>query len=670
MIEASWPLAGKWIWGTTLEKLFCILIAARNSDAMVETMAANIQLSDFDSSRLADRPSTKSSMSLTPELQHLTILTEIDELVVRIRRWLDDSPTWDSAHKARALVARIVDRVHSLRIRLESPLVVATFGGTGTGKSTLVNALVGQEVSQSGRQRPTTLMPVLLVHPDFETSALGLDLSQFQVRKIDAPVLRDLILIDCPDPDTSEVADSGSNLARLRSILPHCDVLLYVSTQQKYRSARISDELGDAAAGCRLVFVQTHADQDSDIRDDWKQTLAPAYQVPDMFFVDSRRASAEHSKGHRPSGDFGRLMELLTNQLGTSRRVAIRRANLIDLLEEALTVSRQDYDKQLVQVRKLQEVLDQQKTKLRDSLTSQLRDELLVNRNLWERRLLNAVTDIWGFSPFSSVLRFYNGLGAFIASFSFFRARSSAQMALIGAMQGARWIKSRVEEQDADLSLDRLSSFGVTDQHLQESRMIVTGYVNSAGIVSTDFSNRRDLVQLRRQATQVEVQFLGDARRAIDEVIESLAQQNCTALIQYRYEALFLLYVLFLIGRIGHNFFWSSFLAPIIGTRAQAEPLLAVDFYIPASIFLLLWSGILVLSYTWRLRRGLAAQIQRLAQSMVESRISDGLFPGLESACESIVKDDRALTELLERTSDFRRHLADSTSFLGGQRRS
>ena len=132
-------------------------------------------------------------------------------------------------------------------------------------------------------------MPILLVHPDFEVNALGLDLSQFQIKKIDTPMLRDLVIIDCPDPDTSEGADSGSNLARLRAILPHCDVLLYVSTQQKYRSARISEELADAAAGCRLVFVQTHADQDSDIRDDWKQNLAPAYQVPDMFFLDSRR---------------------------------------------------------------------------------------------------------------------------------------------------------------------------------------------------------------------------------------------------------------------------------------------------------------------------------------------------------------------------------------------
>jgi ABC-type multidrug transport system fused ATPase/permease subunit len=608
-------------------------------------------------------------MSLTPELEHLTILAEIDDLLLRVRRWLDHEPAWDPAHKARSVVRKIVERVSTLRIRLESPIVVATFGGTGTGKSTLVNALVGQEVSQSGRQRPTTTMPILLVHPDFETNALGLDLSQFQVKKIDTPMLRDLVLIDCPDPDTSEGADTGSNLARLRAILPHCDVLLYVSTQQKYRSARISEELADAAAGCRLVFVQTHADQDSDIRDDWKQNLAPAYQVPDMFFVDSRRAMREQAQGQRTSGDFGRLIDLLTNQLGASRRVAIRRANLIDLLEEALTLCRVDYDKRLKDVRSLQDILEQQRTKLRDSLTTQLRDELLLNRNLWERRLLAAVTDIWGFSPFSSVLRFYNGLGAFIASFSFFRARSSAQMALIGAMQGARWVKSKVEENDADSTLERLASFGIADQHLQEARMVVSGYVHSAGIQTEDFSDRRDLSQLRRRAAQVEGQFLGDARRAIDQLIEELAEQHCTKLIQYRYEGLFLLYVAFLIGRVGYNFFWSSFLAPILGARSEAEPLLAVDFYIPAVLFLVLWSGLLVMIFIWNLRQGLSERIHQLAQSMVETRISEGLFPALEAACHEIAQEDRSLTELLEQTSRFRRHLAESTAFLGSQRR-
>ena len=162
---------------------------------------------------------------------------------------------------------------------------------------------------------------------------------------------------------------------------------------------------------------------------------------------------------------------------------------------------------------------------------------------------------------------------------------------------------------------------------------------------------------------------MGDARRGIDELIEHLAAEHCSAFTRYRYEVLFLLYLVFLIGRVGHNFFWSSFLGPVVRPGTPAEPLLTVDFYIPAIIFLVLWSGMLVLSFTWRLRRGLSARIHSLAQTMIDSRISEGLFPGLELTCEQIVVDDRALTEMLARTSDFRRRLADATSFLGGQRR-
>ena len=126
---------------------------------------------------------------------------------------------------------------------------------------------------------------------------------------------------------------------------------------------------------------------------------------------------------------------------------------------------------------------------------------------------------------------------------------------------------------------------------------------------------------------------------------------------------------MFLVGRIGHNFFWSSFLAPIVGWTVHPEPLLTVDFYIPATIFLVMWSAILVLSYTWRLRRGLSKHIQKLARTMVETRISEGLFPSVDHVCESVITDDHLLTELLERPSRFRRELADGVQFLGGHRR-
>jgi hypothetical protein len=391
--------------------------------------------------------------------------------------------------------------------------------------------------------------------------------------------------------------------------------------------------------------------------------------VPELFFVDSLQAIRQQQQGQRPDGDFGRLLDLLTNQLGTSRRIAVRRANLTDLLEEALVVCRDNYAAAMPSVENLQTALDQQHSQLRGMLTRQLKDELLVNCHLWERRLLSAVTDMWGFSPFSSILRIYNGLGAFIASLSVFRARNSAQVALIGAIQGKRWLQSRAEEQKAEVSLERLALFGISDQQLQESRMVISGYVNSAGIDASEFtSSRRELTELRQQAAALEGDFLVDARREIDQLTEDLAAQHCGLFTRMRYELLLLLYLAFVVGRIGHNFFWSSFLAPLLNPSQEPVPLLSIDFYVPATIFLVIWSGFLVLSYTWRLRRGLNQRIHSLAQSMAERRMAHGLFPVLEGTVRRIAQDQQQLISLQERSVDFRRRLGSATSFLGGRR--
>ncbi|MFT3772267.1 MAG: GTPase domain-containing protein [Minicystis sp.] len=183
-------------------------------------------------------------------------------------------PSWAPVERNQALLKRVLPGSKRLRMRLESPLVVATFGGTGTGKSSLVNALVGEEVDAGlGRQRPTTRKPQIITHSESDPRLLGLPLDECEVVQRNAEILRDIVILDCPDPDTNETETAGSNLARLHALLPYCDVLIYCSTQQKYRSNRVVTELGQAAAGCRLVFVQTHADLDEDIREDWQKQL-------------------------------------------------------------------------------------------------------------------------------------------------------------------------------------------------------------------------------------------------------------------------------------------------------------------------------------------------------------------------------------------------------------
>ena len=569
-----------------------------------------------------------------PQLAQLTMLAQVDELVTRLSRWSEAETPWEPLQYCRAVVRQLLGRVDACRVRLEAPLLVATFGGTGTGKSTLVNALVGHECTASGRERPTTLLAVVVAHPETDLEALGLPLDEMQVVRRDAGLLRDVVIIDCPDPDTTEAETPGSNLARVHRLLPFCDVLLYTTTQQKYRSARVTGELAAAARGCRLVFVQTCADLDSDIREDWRRQLADNdYHVPDLFLIDSLRALREQQAGQRPTGDFALLLELLSTQLAASQRTQIRRANLVDLVHDALEHCREHIDRSWPAVLDVEAGLDEQNRRVLGVLAASLRDELQDIRSLWERRLLDAVTQRWGFSPFAGMLRVYNSLGAWVAWAGLFRARSSAQMALIGAVQGARWVLSKQQEQSAEERLERIAALGLDAPLIQETRLVVAGYARQARLAG-DLVDGGSLDRLGQEAVRVEDCFLGDAARQIDAIISELAHRRSGLSVRWRYEAPLAALLAYVVIWPGWNFFY---LHPWRG-----QPLISVDFYIHGGIFLALLSAGLVMLFARRLRAGLDGEITAMAGRLAQGRVSSGLFPELARACREIRrrKDD------------------------------
>lgn len=588
-------------------------------------------------------------MLALPELAQLELLAQVDELLAQLRDWIATETGWKPLRQGQALVRRLLSRAEALRIRLEAPLVVATFGGTGTGKSALINALIGAECTASGRQRPTTRRPILIAHPLTPLEPLQLPLNDLDVLWIESPVLRDLVLLDCPDPDTNEAAEAQTNLARLRRLIPHCDVLLYTSTQQKYRSARVREELSHAAAGCRLVFVQTHADLDSDIRADWRQQLGTAYEVPDVFFVDSLRALQEQQAGQRPSGDFGRLLDLLSGELGSAQRMRVRRANLLDLLFAALDHTRGQLASRINALDTLDQALAEQRQQLLEKMASQLRGELLTSRQLWERRLLGAVTEHWGLSPFCAVLRVYHGLGALLASAGLSRARSAAQLAVLGAIQGARWWQQRSAEALAHDRLDQLSTLGLDESTLRETQLVLTGSLQQAEleipasrIVSTE--------SLRQHAVGIEGRFLEDAGQQVEQLIQRLAARHSRWYRRICYEVMWLAFVGYLIGRVGKNFFWDSIVLQ--------QPILTVDFYIAASGFLALWAGLLLMLFLRGLRRGLGAEVEQLAQRLAHSRVGTSLFPEWERAVAQARQQTQQLAQLQQQIQTLRREVA------------
>ncbi len=420
----------------------------------------------------------------------------------------------------------------------------------------------------------------------------------------------------------------------------------------------MTNELAQAASGCRVIFVQnmpisTKTSATIGV-DSWRARSTHqrfSLSIHKRAFVSSRPVSA-------PPVRWGRLVELLIRELGSASRARIRRANVVDLLSETIQRCQVPCGRPESELISLERVLADQRSELARRMTQQLCGDLGASRGLWERRLVEAVVENWGLSPFSAVLRGYHGLGTILTSLSLTRARSTAQMAVIGVMHGMRMLRDRMERQSAEEGLQRASSLGLDDAMLRETELIVEGHVRSAGFERASLPQPRS-ISCGNKPRSWRTQFLGDASQKTDELIHKLAARNSRWWVRGWYELLFLGYLGFVLYRVGKNFFVDSFMAE--------KPLLSTDFYIPALIFWGLWTGLLLILFLGRLRRGLSHEIQGLATQLVEVRLSGGLFPQLEQACRQARQQSQELAQLREAVESMRTLVATGSQ-LGTRR--
>lgn len=104
------------------------------------------------------------TLDVRPQL--LDALSALRDRVASVRLPLP-LPGAPRARQTRAeLLAQLDDYLVPRLKAPEAPMLAVVGGSTGAGKSTLVNSLVGRQVSEAGVLRPTTRTPVLVCHPD------------------------------------------------------------------------------------------------------------------------------------------------------------------------------------------------------------------------------------------------------------------------------------------------------------------------------------------------------------------------------------------------------------------------------------------------------------------------------------------------------------------------
>ncbi|WP_265444721.1 GTPase [Flexivirga meconopsidis] len=137
-----------------------------------------------------------------------------------------------------------------------SRTVVVLAGATGSGKSSLFNALVGEPVSRIGARRPTTSVPSAAVWGD-EPSGELLDWLKVGARHQVPPTARraetldGLVLLDLPDFDSRVAA----HRAEADRVIGLADVFIWVTDPQKYADAVLHDDYVKRLAGHNTVTL-------------------------------------------------------------------------------------------------------------------------------------------------------------------------------------------------------------------------------------------------------------------------------------------------------------------------------------------------------------------------------------------------------------------------------
>lgn len=161
-------------------------------------------------------------------------------------------PTGREAEAAQ-LLEQIQDQLdHHLIPRLtqeSSPAVVVVGGPTGAGKSTVVNALLGEQLTAAGVLRPTTKVPHLFHHP-LDSDVLDAVQRRATVHATEV-IARGLTIVDSPDLDSVR----GENREIAQDLLEAADLWIFVTTPGRYGDAIPWHALRRAAARGASVAV-------------------------------------------------------------------------------------------------------------------------------------------------------------------------------------------------------------------------------------------------------------------------------------------------------------------------------------------------------------------------------------------------------------------------------
>lgn len=191
----------------------------------------------------------------------MRLVAALRELSAQLGARSASAPSEESSARAGRLRAHIDELLLPRAVDLDAPLVVVLLGSTGSGKSSLLNAIAGDRISPSGVLRPTTRVATALVHPDDEKRDIlpALRAEGNVEMRVSGAAPPGLVVIDAPDFDSVE----AENRAMAHRLLETADLLVFVTTATRYADEVPWNVLGRARErGVPMITVINRLPQD------------------------------------------------------------------------------------------------------------------------------------------------------------------------------------------------------------------------------------------------------------------------------------------------------------------------------------------------------------------------------------------------------------------------
>ncbi|MBW1743033.1 MAG: 50S ribosome-binding GTPase [Deltaproteobacteria bacterium] len=162
---------------------------------------------------------------------------ELDQVIDLLRKPFFFSLSAEEKESLRAETQKLSQKLSDIE---GSFLTIGLLGGTGVGKSTLMNALAGSAIASTSHRRPHTDNVLVYRHaaaPSLPAQTLA-DMPWHEVtHQVNA--IQQVLLCDLPDFDSL----MGEHREYVLSFLEHLDVLVWVTSPEKYADGRFYEFL-------------------------------------------------------------------------------------------------------------------------------------------------------------------------------------------------------------------------------------------------------------------------------------------------------------------------------------------------------------------------------------------------------------------------------------------